>query len=162
MINISSGQPQLDFEETATLPEFTNPEYQGSVLNLRAVAGAIDFGITALVYAVFIAVTRTQMPAEFVVDRRVVGIYAAGFLLLLGVYFLLFMISGGQTMGMKSRGLIAVTRDGATLPPPQAILRGFGYLISIFPLMLGFLWAVIDQEHLTWADKVSGTYVKRV
>jgi hypothetical protein len=28
--------------------------------------------------------------------------------------------------------------------------------------MLGFLWAVIDPEHLTWADKVSGTYIKRI
>jgi uncharacterized RDD family membrane protein YckC len=72
------------------------------------------------------------------------------------------MISSGQTMGMKARGLIAVNRNGEPLSAPQAILRGFGYLISIFPLMLGFLWAVIDAEHLTWADKVSGTYVKKL
>ena len=40
-------------------------------------------------------------------------------------------------------------------------MRGFGYLISILPLMLGFIWMLIDPEHLTWADKVSGTYVKK-
>jgi hypothetical protein len=28
--------------------------------------------------------------------------------------------------------------------------------------MLGFLWAVIDPEHLTWADKVSGTFLKKI
>jgi hypothetical protein len=28
-------------------------------------------------------------------------------------------------------------------------------------VFLGFLWAFIDPEHLTWADKVSGTFVKR-
>jgi hypothetical protein len=40
------------------------------------------------------------------------------------------------------------------------MLRAFGYFISMVPLMLGFAWAVVDPEHLTWADKVSGTYVR--
>jgi uncharacterized RDD family membrane protein YckC len=162
VINISSGQPQFDFEEAARLPEFTTPEYQYNLLNLRATAGAIDFGVAGVIYAVFIAVTRFQMPAEFIVDLRLAGVYGAGFFLLLGVYFLLFMISSGQTIGMKVRKLIVVTRDGDALPPLVAITRGFGYLISIFPVMLGFVWATIDPDHLTWADKVSGTYVKKI
>jgi hypothetical protein len=41
-------------------------------------------------------------------------------------------------------------------------MRGLGYLISIVPLMLGFVWAVVDPEHLTWADKVSGTFLKKI
>ena len=162
VINISAGQPQFDFEEAARPPAFTGPEYQGDVLTLRAAAGAIDFGIAAAVYGLFVAATRSQMPAEFVIDRRLLGIYALGFLLLLGVYFMLFMVSSGQTVGMKTRGLAVVTRDGVTPAPGLAALRGLGYFISIFPLMLGLLWAVIDPDHLTWADKVSGTYVKKL
>jgi hypothetical protein len=41
-------------------------------------------------------------------------------------------------------------------------MRALGYLISIVPFMLGFVWALIDPEHLTWTDKVSGTYIKKV
>ena len=95
-------------------------------------------------------------------DRRIAGIYAAGFLLMMGVYFLLFMLSASQTPGMKLRQLVAVSRDGVPLEPKTACMRGFGYFISIVPLMLGFVWALIDPEHLSWADKVSGTYLKKL
>ncbi len=102
------------------------------------------------------------MPGGASVDRRVAGIYTIGFLLLVGVYFLLFMLSASQTPGMKLRQLIAVNREGAPLEPEKACIRGFGYFISIVPLMLGFVWAALDPEHLTWADKASGTYLKKI
>ena len=63
---------------------------------------------------------------------------------------------------MKYRQLTVVTAEGTPLDPARACMRGFGYLVSILPLMLGFLWALIDPEHLTWADKVSGTYIKKI
>ena len=63
---------------------------------------------------------------------------------------------------MKNRRLIAVSREGTLLEPKSACMRGLGYLVSIVPLLLGFVWAVIDPEHLTWADKVSGTFLKKI
>src|SRR2546427_374857 len=71
-------------------------------------------------------------------------------------------VSSIQTPGMKHRRLTVVTREGSPLDPRQACMRGFGYLISILPVMLGLVWALLDPEHLTWADKVSGTYVKKI
>jgi len=115
-----------------------------------------------LVYIPFMLLTYTQMPSGISLDRRVIGIYGAGYLLLTGVYFLLFMLSASQTPGMKTRQLIAVSREGTPLEPAPSCMRGLGYLISIVPLMLGFVWAVIDPEHLTWADKVSGTFLKKI
>jgi uncharacterized RDD family membrane protein YckC len=132
------------------------------LLQARFAADLIDMAIVALIYVVFIAVTYFQMPTPASLDRRVVGIYAVGFLLLVGIYFLLFMLSASQTPGMKLRQLVAVSREGVPLEPQIACMRGFGYFISIAPLMLGFLWALIDPEHLTWADKVSGTYLKKL
>ena len=124
--------------------------------------GATDFGIVAGIYLVFIIATFLEMPEAAALDRRIAGIYGAGFLLLVAIYFFLFMLSASQTPGMKHRGLTVVTKEGSSLGPQHACMRGFGYLISILPLMLGFLWAVIDPEHLTWADKVSGTYLKKL
>ncbi|HET9942133.1 MAG TPA: RDD family protein, partial [Terriglobia bacterium] len=137
-------------------------EYQRSLLSSRFLADLTDMGIVAGVYLLFVAVTYFQMPESATVDRRIVGVYIAGFLLLLGIYFLLFMLSASQTPGMKMRQLEAVSREGEPLEPRNACLRGFGYFISIVPLMLGFVWALIDPEHLTWADKVSGTYLKKL
>jgi uncharacterized RDD family membrane protein YckC len=161
-IDISQDQPELDFDEAALSLPFTFPEYQRSLLSARFAADLIDVGIVAVVYILFVVISYLQMPASAAFDRRVAGIYAAGFLLLIGVYFLLFMLSASQTPGMKARQLIAVSREGVPLEPKNACMRGFGYFISIVPLMLGFVWALIDPEHLTWADKVSGTYLKKL
>ena len=161
IIDISQEQPELDFDEAELSPPFTFPEYQRGLITARFTADAIDLGIILLAYIPFMLLTYVQMPAGVSLDRRVIGIYGAGYLLLTGVYFLLFMLSASQTPGMKTRQLVAVSREGAPLEPNAACMRGMGYLISIVPLMLGFVWAVIDPEHLTWADKVSGTFLKK-
>jgi uncharacterized RDD family membrane protein YckC len=155
-------QPQLDFEEAENSHPFTFPEYQRGLISHRIIAGLTDFGIVGAIYLVFVLATIMEMPDAASADRTVLGVYLAGFLLLVAVYFLLFMLSASQTPGMKSRQLIAVTRYGEPLDPRSACMRGFGYFISLLPIMLGFVWAVIDPEHLTWADKVSGTYIRKV
>ena len=155
-------QPELDFEEAENFPSFTFPEYQREVLGIRIAAGITDFSIVALIYSLFTVTTYLQMPETFSPDRRVLGIYGFGFLVLVAIYFFLFMLSASQTPGMKHRRLMVVTKEGQPLDPRRACARGFGYLISILPVMLGFAWAVIDPEHLTWTDKVSGTYIKKL
>jgi len=162
IIDISQEQTEMDFDEAQLSPPFTFPEYQRSLIRDRFIADLTDVGIVAAMYILFVVTTYLQMPAGETMDRRVVGIYMGGFLLLVGVYFLLFMLSASQTPGMKLNQLVAVNREGDALDPRTACMRGFGYLISIVPLMLGFIWAVIDPEHLTWADKVSGTYLKKL
>lgn len=162
VISIQEHQSELDFEEAEHSPPFTFPEYQQELIPPRLIAGATDFGIVGLVYLVFVLLTYLQMPLGAAVDKRIFGIYVLGYLLLAAIYFFLFMLSGSQTPGMKTFKLTVVTRDDTPLDPRGSCLRAFGYLISILPLMLGFLWAVIDPEHLTWADKVSGTFVKRL
>jgi uncharacterized RDD family membrane protein YckC len=160
VIDISENQSTLNFEEAELSQPFTFPQYQKDLLFRRLVADCLDFAIVAAIYLIFIAVTFLEM-TEPVLDKRSAGVYAAGLMVLVGVYFLLFMLSSSQTPGMKLKRLTVVTRDGAPLDPASACLRGLGYFISIAPLMLGFIWAVIDPEHLTWADKVSGTFLKK-
>ena len=162
IIDITQDQSELDFDEAELSLPFTFPEYQRSLLGSRVLADLTDMGIVAVIYILFIVATYLQMPDGVSLDRRILGIYAAGFLLLAGVYFLLFMLSASQTPGMKTRQLLAVSREGVSLDPRTACMRGFGYFISIVPLMLGFVWAFIDPEHLTWADKVSGTFLKKI
>jgi uncharacterized RDD family membrane protein YckC len=161
VIDIAQHQSTLDFDEAEHSPPFTFPEYQKSILLQRYMANAIDIAIVAAIYLIFVGVTYYQMP-DPAIDKKTAGIYLAGLSVLVGVYFLLFMMSNSQTPGMKMKKLIAVTRDGTALDPYSALLRGFGYFISIAPLLLGFIWALVDPEHLTWADKVSGTFLKKV
>lgn len=162
IIALEEYQPKLDFEEAEQNPPFSFPEYQRKLLWPRLAAGAVDLGIAGVIYSAFLITTLREMPEGAALDRRIVGIYGAGFFLLVVIYFFLFMLSASQTPGMKIRRLEVVARNGAPLDLRSACMRGFGYLISFLPLMLGQIWAVIDPEHLTWADKVSGTYIKKI
>lgn len=162
VIAIREYQPELDFEEAEHSPPFSFPEYQREVLWPRIAAGATDLLIAGMIYSIFVIATFTEMPDGVPLDRRIAGIYGVGFFLLVAIYFFLFMLSASQTPGMKMRQLVVVTREGAALDLRSACMRGFGYLISILPVMLGFIWALVDPEHLTWADKVSGTYIKKI
>jgi uncharacterized RDD family membrane protein YckC len=161
-IILEESQPTLDFEEAEHSPPFSFPEYQRKLLWPRFAAGAADLLIVGLVYAVFVITTFREMPEGASLDRRMFGIYGAGFFVLAVIYFFLFMLSASQTPGMKVWRLEVVSLDGANLDLRSACMRGFGYLISFLPLMLGLVWAVIDPEYLTWADKVSGTYIKKI
>ena len=162
VIAIQEYQPELDFEEAEHSPPFTLPEYQRQLLAPRIAAGFIDLAIVAAIFAIFVVTTYLEMPENFTLDRRVLGVYAVSYFALVTIYFFLFMLSASQTPGMKYRRLIVSTTEAVPLDPKLACLRGFGYLISILPLLLGFIWMLIDPEHLTWADKVSGTYIKKI
>jgi len=162
VISIEEYQPQLDFEEAEHSPPFTFPEYQRDLIVPRITAGVADLAIVAAVYIVFIAVTFFEMPENLTFDKRMIGIYGVGYFVLVAIYFFLFMLSGSQTPGMKHQHLIVINKDEQPLDARQACMRGFGYLISILPVLLGFIWMLIDPEHLTWADKVSGTYIKKL
>ena len=162
VISLEDEQPQFDFEEAEHSLPFTFPEYQRGLIIPRITAGATDLGIVAAVFLLFLVTTFTQMPDGFSLDKRVLGIYGVCFFALVAIYFFLFMLSGSQTPGMKRQHLIVVTKEGQPLDPKQACIRGFGYLISILPVLLGFVWMLIDPEHLTWADKVSSTYIKKL
>jgi uncharacterized RDD family membrane protein YckC len=162
IISIEEHQPQFDFEEAAHSLPFTFPEYQRDLIVPRIAAGATDLVIITAIYLIFLVTTFSQAPEGFSPDKRVIGIYGACFFALTAVYFFLFMLSASQTPGMKHRRLIVVTNSGELLDTRRACMRGFGYLISILPMLLGFIWMLIDPEHLTWADKVSSTYIKKL
>lgn len=157
-----SSQPGLDFEDDSYDPEFTRPEYQRRLLARRTYAMLADLVIVFGFYLVFVFATMSEMAGPVEPSRVVLGIYAAAYLMLVVAYLALFMLSTSQTTGMRMQRLVVVNRRGHTLGPPEALLRAFGYLISTAPVMFGFLWAFIDPEHLSWADRVSHTFVKRI
>ena len=74
-------------------------------------------------------------------------------------YFALFTVFGGSTPGMMIRGLRVVSFDGTVPTSRQMAWRSFGYLISAATCFLGFLWALWDEDHLCWHDRISQTYL---
>lgn len=78
-----------------------------------------------------------------------------------GLYATVSWRRGGQTLGMRPWRLRVTTHDGATPSRAQAWIRyGVGTL-SLLLGGLGFWWAWIDRERLTWHDRASGTRTQR-
>jgi uncharacterized RDD family membrane protein YckC len=90
------------------------------------------------------------------IDAAVTGATLA---LFYAQYFALFTIFGGSTPGMMLRGIRVVSFDGRVPTSRQMAWRSFGYLISAGTFFLGFLWALWDDDHLCWHDRISQTYL---
>ena len=83
-------------------------------------------------------------------------------LLATGAYAVASWARGGQTLGMRPWRLRVVGADG-TAPTRARLVHRF--LVGIPALLLGglgFWWAWIDRDRLTWHDRASGTRVVRV
>jgi uncharacterized RDD family membrane protein YckC len=74
------------------------------------------------------------------------------------LYQALFFSFSGATLGMRAARIALCTfADGN--PARSAMRRRIlAVLLSACPLGLGFLWAALDEERLTWHDRVSRMY----
>jgi uncharacterized RDD family membrane protein YckC len=152
-------QPELDFSsspddrahpQTALVPV--------ADLGDRRIAGVLDAIFLAGTYAGFLGLFRS-LGGELVFQRVDTIVYATTFFLLYAQYFFLFTTFAGATPGMQLKGLTIVRLDG-TLPETRQLLwRSFGYALSGATLTLGFLWALWDEDHFTWQDRISQTYI---
>lgn len=152
-------QPELDFSSA--------PDDRAHPQNLlvpvaplveRRWAGALDAIFLGLTCAGFLGLFRS-LGGQITLEKVDAIVYLAVAYLFYGLYFCLFTTLAGATPGMQLRGLIAVRLDGSLPDTRQLLWRNFGYLLSGATLMLGFLWALWDEDHFTWQDRISQTYL---
>jgi uncharacterized RDD family membrane protein YckC len=86
----------------------------------------------------------------------VLGFVATSFLFF---YFGVFTALAYATPGLLWMGLEVRNTEGLRPTTQEAFWRAFGYLVSIAALMLGFVWALVDNETLTWHDRMSRTFI---
>ena len=151
-------QPELDF--SASAGERAHPQTAlVPVANLeeRRRAGMLDALFLALTYAGFLGLFRS-LGGQVVVERVDAAVYLAAFFLFYAQYFFLFTTFAGATPGMQLRGLTIVRLDGSLPDTQQLLWRSFGYVLSGATL-LGFFWALWDEDRFTWQDRISQTYI---
>ncbi|WP_235276206.1 RDD family protein [Methylotenera sp. G11] len=74
--------------------------------------------------------------------------------LTIGAYFVRCWLQSGQTLAMQAWKLKLVTDDNQLLNLKFALLR---YLLATFSFALcglGFLWAIVDRQHLFLHDRI--------
>jgi len=127
-------------------------------INDRRLAALVDLGCLLFAYGGFLLLFGS-LGGQFTLSKLNAAVYAATFAIVYLQYFVLFTIFGGTTPGMMMRGLQVVSFSGEPPTPRQMLLRSTGYLLSAGTFFLGFLWAMWDEDELTWHDRLSRTHL---
>jgi uncharacterized RDD family membrane protein YckC len=152
----------LDSEDPAGIPE-SEPVHQPGLypvasIDDRRLAAVADAACLLFAYGAFLALF-SSVGGQFTLSKLSAAVCAATLAIVYLQYFALFTIFGGTTPGMMLRGLQVVGFTGDTPTPRQMLLRSAGYLLSAGTFFLGFLWAIWDEDSLTWHDRISHTYL---
>ncbi|GAA5070716.1 RDD family protein [Lysobacter panacisoli] len=82
--------------------------------------------------------------------------------LITGAYALLSWRRGGQTLGMRPWRLKLVSIDGGAPSWRALAIRYAMGSVSLLLAGLGFWWAWLDRDRMTWHDRASGTRMVRL
>ncbi len=85
----------------------------------------------------------------------------SAFLLASLLYQAFFLAMAEASPGMKCAGISLCTFDGYSPTCAQTRLRLGALLLSVLPLGLGVAWALFDDDHLCWHDRLSKTYLRK-
>lgn len=150
----NDAQPQQTAEQCNSQPGI----YPVASIDDRRLAAIIDLCCLLFAYGGFL-VLFGSLGGHFTLSKLSAAVYATTFAIVYLQYFALFTIFGGTTPGMMMRGLQVASFSGEPPTPRQMLLRSAGYLLSAGTFFLGFLWAMWDEDELTWHDRLSRTYL---
>jgi uncharacterized RDD family membrane protein YckC len=122
----------------------------------RAVAAALDWSMVLIGYGLFL-LAFSQAGGQFVLTRSNLMVFAAALPLVAFTYGLFWAVAGTETAGMRWARLRLTTFDGFAPEPRHRALRFAGSCLS-FLTVVGSLWALADEESLTWQDHISRTF----
>ena len=129
-------------------------------LSRRVMAAVVDATLITgglLGAALVAAVNVNQLPAAKFLEM---GAAAALFLAAL-LYHALFFTLAEATPGMKYARISLCTFDDQSPSRAQLRARLGALLLSVMPLGIGVMWAIFDEDHLSWHDRLSKTYQRR-
>jgi uncharacterized RDD family membrane protein YckC len=107
--------------------------------------------------AMFLATHMQSVPAPRSAEALMVG----GLLLVGFVYHALFFALATSTPGMRYAGIALSTFDDESPTPAQLRRRLGAMALSLVPVGLGFAWSLFDDDHLSWHDRISQTYLRK-
>ena len=127
-------------------------------LGRRFTAGLTDATVLLLGAAVFGLIFWRVCGGMSLVPMNiaVLGITAV---ILIFAYFAVFTAIAAATPGLLWMGCEIRNLRGEHPTIRESVWRAFGVLVSLSALMLGFIWACVDSDSLTWHDRMSGTVI---
>jgi uncharacterized RDD family membrane protein YckC len=157
-----AGQSAFDFDNPAPPPRpltreiHRRKDYEVAPLQLRAMATAFDLGLAVGFTAAFLLTVRLCL-GFLPLDLPFRYAYGAAALCIAGIYKLLWCMFGQVSLGLQGAHLNLVSFDGLRPTCGQRFARLIAGWLSVASAGMGVLWALSDQEKLTWHDHISQT-----
>lgn len=123
----------------------------------RAIAAALDGGMIFVGFCFFLF-TFHLMGGMFRLNRHTIPFYIGVIATLAMFYGMLWIWAGGETAGMRWTGLRLIDFDGFKPRRRDRIVRALSACLSFCAGGIGLLWALVDEEKLTWHDHISKTF----
>jgi uncharacterized RDD family membrane protein YckC len=131
------------------------------LMSQRFKAGLLDVAVLLAGGGLFAAIFWAVGPKTARISPLPINLVALTAIatLMVILYFGVSVAYSTATPGMAWMGLEVRNLDGDLPTPREAWWRAFGLLISASALFLGFVWALLDSDGLTWHDLMSGTCI---
>lgn len=135
-------------------------EHEVASVSHRMFAALYDLGFIALMVMTFLGLLYWGCDdlASALTDPVSAAVMMAGVVVIGLIYHSVFLAVRGETPGMRFAGLRLVDFDGRQTSETQMHMRILGAFVSVLPAGLGLLWALVDEESLTWQDHISHTF----
>lgn len=130
---------------------------QGAPIGLRLLAGLVDAGLIGAAFFATTLAAATMISSH--PSIKSMELAAAACLLAIGVLYQAFFFTFAEaTPGMRYAA-ISLCNFENEMPAKAQLRRRVGALVlSLAPMGLGLLWAIFDEDHLSWHDRISRTY----
>ena len=123
----------------------------------RMIAAAVDSSLVLLSMGFFLGVFFL-MDGELPMNAQALPILGGVLAVLSLFYRSLWLIANADTPGMRFAGLRTVDFDGRRPDREQRAVRQLTSILSLVSAGLGLIWALVDEESLTWHDRISKTF----
>jgi uncharacterized RDD family membrane protein YckC len=123
----------------------------------RLVAAAVDASLILVAVGVFLAIFFVS-GGQVALDRQALSFIIGVTAVIALFYRALWCLANGDSPGMRFAGLRLVDFDGRRPDREQRGVRQVASLLSLLSAGLGLVWALVDEENLTWHDHISKTF----
>jgi len=165
-------QGSLDFIQVTSTPGRTlTSDVPAAVYCARPVAtpshrffaAAVDFSMVLIGFGLFVGGAQAAgmamgAPELLGSGRTLAVLMGVALVLMLFFYGLMWPLSRRESAGMRMAGLTLITFDGNEVDPTTRVIRFASTWLSVGAGGLGIIWAIADEEKLTWQDHISKTF----
>jgi uncharacterized RDD family membrane protein YckC len=150
---------QLDGDPDAPDARETAPKMPMAVAMVteRLAAGLVDLGIVLAGGAIFAGMAFHALP-DVPHTKPFFMALAAVTVLFWAFYQHLFLLYAGRTPGMALKGIRLSTFEGQPPAWEERFSRARFMFFSMASMLLGFVWALVDEDMLCWHDRISRTF----